>query len=80
MVQEAVTVRKRQRLRRIFRISVRWKRFTYDPAVGMDEASLRALLRVKKKGVENITALRGDKAENNVWGEFDQRYLSMQLI
>ena len=31
-------------------------------AVGMDEASLRALLfELKKKGVENILALRGDK-------------------
>ena len=44
-------------------------------AVGMDEASLRALLfELKKKGVENILALRGDKPRTMSQEEFDQRY------
>ena len=44
-------------------------------AVGMDEASLRALLfELKKKGVENILALRGDKPRSMLQEEFDQRY------
>lgn len=41
----------------------------------MDEASLRALLfELKKKGVENILALRGDKPRTMSQEEFDQRY------
>lgn len=44
-------------------------------AVGMDEASLRALLfELKKKGVENILALRGDKPRTMSQEEFDRRY------
>ena len=44
-------------------------------AVGMDEASLRAsLFELKKKGVENILALRGDKPRTMSQEEFDQRY------
>ena len=44
-------------------------------AVGMDEDSLRALLfELKKKGVENILALRGDKPKSMTQEEFDNRY------
>lgn len=44
-------------------------------AVGMDESILRALLfELKKKGVENVLALRGDKPRTMSQEEFDNRY------
>ena len=44
-------------------------------AVGMDEPMLRALLfELKKKGVENVLALRGDKPKTMSQEEFDHRY------
>lgn len=44
-------------------------------AVGMDEASLQALLfELKKKGVDNILALRGDKPKSMLQEEFEQRH------
>lgn len=44
-------------------------------AVGMDEATLRALLfELKKKGVENILALRGDKPRMMSQEDFENRY------
>lgn len=44
-------------------------------AVGMDEPMLRALLfELKKKGVENVLALRGDKPKTMSQEEFDNRY------
>ena len=44
-------------------------------AVGMDEPMLRALLfELKKKGVENVLALRGDKPRTMSQEEFDNRY------
>ncbi|MGN0368633.1 MAG: methylenetetrahydrofolate reductase [NAD(P)H] [Wujia sp.] len=44
-------------------------------AVGMDEASLRALLfDLNKKGVRNILALRGDKPRTMSEEDFENRY------
>ena len=44
-------------------------------AVGMAEPMLRALLfELKKKGVENVLALRGDKPKTMSQEEFDHRY------
>ncbi len=44
-------------------------------AVGMDELSLHALLsELKKKGVDNVLALRGDKPKTMSQEEFDNRF------